>query len=101
MNQRKNLDSAKGFPFPDMLYQRKSLAHVNPYIKEELSEFTADDDEVRRLSLANGENYVPKRRYTYAEYYIKNKRTGSLQVSSKFYTDSQRKGTIQKKYLNP
>lgn len=38
------------------------------------------------------DEYLGKRRLTYAEYYLKTKRSGSLAISPLFYTDKQIEG---------
>ena len=46
------------------------------------------DDEQSEVS----EEYLSKRRLTYAEFYLKTKRSGSLAISPLFYTDKQLEG---------
>lgn len=53
----------------------------------------------RRVSFVENENFLAKRRNTYAEHYLQTKRSGSLATPVKFYTELQRKGNFFFVYL--
>ena len=50
------------------------------------------DEEKRHVSFVDDENRFYKRRNTYAEHYLETRRSGSLAIPVKFYTEIQRKG---------
>ena len=70
-----------------VINQRKSLAPISLH-----NGLKDADDEIRRHSLATDQSYTPKRRQTFAEIYIETRRSGSLAIPIKFYTELQRKG---------
>jgi hypothetical protein len=57
------------------------------------------EHEKSHVSYSDFENNFMKRRNTYAEHYLQTKRSGSLALPLKFYSEYQRKGKIFYFYL--